>query len=326
MEPETDRPLSRDDLVATILGSTAEFDAEEIARQAGVDLETTRRVWRALGFPEYGEDEVAFTRGDMEALQLLNSSIGEGVIDFDTALNLTRAMGTTMSRLADWEIAALVPRLPSEGGSQGRIKAAKELLESVGAPFERLMIYAWRRHLAAAASRIEALGTDEEDVSTSEVTVGFIDIVAFSALSNEIGEERVGDLVEVFESRCHDVVSAHGGRVIKSLGDSVLFVSDDAVKALDIANGLIKVIGRDSRMPDVRLGLASGGVAMRMGDVFGPPVNLAARLTAVARRNRVIIDDATAALLPEDDYDTRRLPARPLRGFGLVEPINVRSR
>ena len=72
-------------------------------------------------------------------------------------------------------------------------------------------------------------------------------------------------------------------------------------------------------MPDVRLGLASGAVVMRLGDVFGPPVNLAARLTAVARRNRVIIDAATAELLPADQFETRRLPgpagAR-LRGRG----------
>ena len=63
---------------------------------------------------------------------------------------------------------------------------------------------------------------------------------------------------------------------------------------------------------------------MRMGDVFGRPVNLASRLTAVARRNRVIVDEATAALLPAEQYRARRLPARPMHGFGLVEPVTVR--
>jgi adenylate cyclase len=156
------------------------------------------------------------------------------------------------------------------------------------------------------------------------VTVGFADIVSFTALSNEIEQDRIGDLVEVFESRCADVVAAQRGRVIKSIGDSVLFVNPDPVRAYDTAAGIINVIGRDSRMPDVRLGLASGSVVTRLGDVFGPPVNMAARLTAVARRNRVIIDGATAALLPPDQFETRRLPARPVRGFGLVEPLTVR--
>ncbi len=154
--------------------------------------------------------------------------------------------------------------------------------------------------------------------------MGFADIVSFTELSNQIEEDRIGDLVEIFESRCSDVVAARRGRVIKSIGDSVLFVNTDPIRAYDTAEGIINVIGRDSRMPDVRLGLASGSVVMRMGDVFGPPVNMAARLTAVARRNRIIIDASTAELLPSDQFETRLLPARPVRGFGLVEPVAVR--
>ena len=168
------------------------------------------------------------------------------------------------------------------------------------------------------------MGAAEEDLSTSQLSVGFADIVSFTALSNDISRERIGDLVEVFESRCADVVARNNGRVIKSIGDSVLFVNDDPIRAYDTAEGIITVIGRDKRMPDVRVGLASGSVVMRMGDVFGPPVNMAARLTAVARRNRIIIDAATARLLPEDQFETRRLPARPMRGFGILEPVAVR--
>ena len=105
--------------------------------------------------------------------------------------------------------------------------------------------------------------------------------------------------------------------MIKTLGDSVLFIVEDAdPRAIDIAAGIITVIGRDPRMPDVRVGLATGPVVLRMGDVFGPAVNMAARLIGVARRNRVIIDERTAELLPEDQFETRRLPARPVRGFG----------
>jgi adenylate cyclase len=96
------------------------------------------------------------------------------------------------------------------------------------------------------------------------------------------------------------------------------------VTGLHIAEDIVQVIGRDKRLPDVRLGLATGTVTQRLGDVFGPPVNLAARLTAVARRNRVIVDATTAALLPPADFETRPLPERPLRGFGVVEPVSAR--
>lgn len=321
--PGDEREFTRDDLEHAILGERPRYTAEEVAGDTEEALEHSRRLWRSLGFPEYG-DEVAFTDGDKEALAILRDATDREVIDFETAQALTRAVGQTMSRLADWEVATLLPRLERmEGGSSSRLGAAIDMVKAVNAPFERLLVYAWRRHLAAAAARIEALGTDE-NAATYDVTVGFADIVSFTALSNEIGEERVGDMIEIFESRCHDVVSSHHGRVIKSLGDSVLFIVEDAVRAYDIADGIIKVFGRDPRMPDVRLGMASGSVVLRMGDVFGPPVNMASRLTAVARRNRVIIDEATAELLPPAEFETRHLPARPVRGFGLVEPIAVR--
>ena len=65
-------------------------------------------------------------------------------------------------------------------------------------------------------------------------------------------------------------------------------------------------------------------MVQRLGDIFGPPVNMAARLTQVARRNRLIVDQNTADLLPVSEWEHRQLPARPVRGFGLVEPVAVR--
>jgi adenylate cyclase len=328
MAPEPGPPTPSD-IERLILGGDPEFTAAEVAERIGSELGDARRVWRALGFPELDPDTRMFTRVDAEALDQVRGAIASGLIDRDTAVNLTRAVGQTMARLADWEVATMGPLVEEiEAGpwaTGSRSGATRRLLEQLGEPFETLLIYAWRRHLAAAVARAEASrAAEEEGPGGTDVTVGFADIVAFTALSNEIGESRVGDLIEIFESRCHDVVATHQGRVIKSLGDSVLFVVDDAVRGLDIADGIIQVIGRDGRMPDVRVGLASGPVAMRLGDVFGPAVNMAARLTGVARRNRVIIDETTADRLPEDRFEVRRLPARPVRGFGIVEPIAVR--
>jgi len=321
-------PPSQADVEELILGGEPQFTAVELAQQTGTTLPEARRIWRALGFPEYDPGAVAFTGADAVALALVRRVVDEELVDFDTAINLTRALGQTMSRLADWDVATLAPRIdPAHTGEDAahlRMTEAMRLINEMGGSFEHLIIYAWRRHLAAALARAEALASSDDETTTTNVTVGFADLVAFTALSNEIGEIRIGDLVEIFESRCHDVVSTQRGRVIKSLGDSVLFVVDDPIRALDIAEGIITVIGRDPRMPDVRIGMASGPVALRMGDVFGPAVNMAARLTGVARRNRMIIDEATAELLPDDLFEVRRLPARPLRGFGLVEPIAVR--
>ena len=317
----------RDSLSRAILGEEPVHSAFEVAAETGVTIEELRRLWRALGFPEAGT-EVAFTRSDAEAVSTLSGIVESGAIDFDMGVMLTRAVGQTMARLADWEVATLVNRVEElERGDQAtgsRAGSAMRLMADVNAPFEQLLIYAWRRHLAAAVARIQALGATETDLHTTQLTVGFADIVGFTALSNEVSRSRLGEIVETFESRCADVVATCRGRVIKSLGDSVLFVNDDPIAAYDTAEGIINVIGRDKRLPEVRVGLASGAVEMRLGDVFGPPVNMASRLTGVARRNRIIIDQDTADLLPPDQFETRRLPARPVRGFGLVEPLAVR--
>ena len=319
---------TRDALERAILGEPPVFNAQQVSAETGVTVEEAQRLWRALGFPEHGLETTAFNHADVEAVTTLLAAVSSGLIDFDMAVNLTRALGQTMARLADWEVGTLIHRVEElETGDEAtgsRMGSAMRVVGEFSTPFEELMIYAWRRHLAAAVARIEALGANEEDLHTVQLTVGFADIVSFTALSNEISEDRIGDLVEVFESRCADVVASQRGRVIKSIGDSVLFVNNDPIRAYDTAEGIIQVIGRDPRMPDVRVGLATGSVVMRLGDVFGPPVNLAARLTAVARRNRVIIDETTARRLPEDQFETRRLPARPVRGFGDIEPLAVR--
>jgi adenylate cyclase len=316
-----------EDLERAIVGEVPTLRGEQVADAAGLSTHQAQRLWRALGFPEAG-DAAAFTDRDRVALQTIVGAVDVGAIDFDTAVRLTRAVGQTMARLADWQVATLSARVEQlEAGPEAtgsRIGSALRLTEQVGVPFEELLVYSWRRHLAQAVARVEALGASESDLHTTQVTVGFADIVRFTALSNELDEDRIGDLVEIFESRCADVVAASSGRVIKTLGDSVLFVSEDPGRAMDIALSIIDVIGHDIRLPDVRIGLATGSVIMQLGDVFGPPVNMAARLTGVARRNRVITDRTTADLLPPGQFDTRPLPARPLRGFGVVEPVAVR--
>ncbi len=318
--------MSDSDPGLTFLGEEPQLTAAEVAERAGLPLGQARRLWRTLGFPEHGEAR-AYTEADVEALRLMADLLGQGVIGFDVALNVARGVGLSMARLADWEVGELVHHVDDafaqQGGEEGG-DATAWVLERFGTRFEELLLYSWRRHLAAAVARMQSVRAVDSDPHTTDLSVGFADIVGFTALSNEVTRERIGELVEIFEARCGDVIAREQGRLIKSMGDAVLYVNDDPLAAFRTAEGIINVIGRDPRMPDVRVGLASGGVVLRLGDVFGPPVNLAARLTQVARRNRIIVDHATADLLPADQIESRPLPPRPVRGFGVVEPVAVR--
>lgn len=304
-----------------LLGETPRLTAAQVAEQAGMPLEQARRLWRTLGFAEHGDAE-AYTTADVDALRMMTQILDKGFIDFDIALNVARGVGLTMARLADWEVSELVQHVdpdPPTGDAP-----PESLIDQFSGQFEELLLYSWRRHLAAAVTRMQSVRAIDSDPHTTDLSVGFADIVGFTALSNELTRERIGELVDIFESRCGDVITREQGRLIKSMGDAVLFVNDDPMAAFKTAEGIITVIGRDPRMPDVRVGLATGGVVLRLGDVFGPPVNLAARLTQVARRNRIIADHVTADLLPREVVEARPLPPRPVRGFGVVEPVAVR--
>lgn len=327
-----DRPrsaLDRDDLERAILGDLPRHTSIEVAESAGVSLADARRLWRALGFADAGEDP-AFTDADLDALTLIAKLTGSDILDFETAVKLTRAVGQTVARLADWQVATLAEHVESveagDDASGSRLFTAFQMAHEVEPAFERLLVYAWRRHLAAAVGRVEALGAAEEELLTVHLTVGFADLVSFTKLSNGLDEDTLGDLVETFESKAADIVAGLGGRVIKTLGDSVLFVTENATAGVETALQIVDTIAVEEQLPDVRVGLASGPVVTRLGDVFGSPVNLAARLTSVARRNRVIIDHDTAVRLPRDKFEVRGLTPRPLHGFGSVEPIAVRRR
>ncbi len=293
------------------------FTSRQVAAAAGMPLADVRRLWRALGFAD-ARGAASFTAADIEALSLARDLVGDDLMDFETIVQLTRALGRTMSRLADWQVSTLRetgdPRATSDRSAVA---------------FEQLLVYAWRRHLEAATVRRRSrpdldAPAGSESARTATETVGFADLVGFTSLSNGLATDELASLVETFEARCSDLVAAGGGRVVKTLGDSVLFLAPHPVVGTEVALAVVETLGTDPELPDVRLGVATGKVVLRLGDAFGPPVNLAARLTAVARRNHVIVDARTAAALAPDSYVTRTLTPRPMRGFGDVEPITVR--
>jgi adenylate cyclase len=317
----------RDTLASLILGGDLPLTSAEVVEKGGLTLDEGQRLWRALGFPDTGES-VAYGDADVRAVSIVASAIELGVLDEKTAFRMTRALGHTMSRLADWQVSTLVEQVEhdvEDGKSGSRLAAAIELATTAAPGFEELIIYAWRRHLAAAAARIEALGAADEELLTTVMTVGFADLSRFTSLSNHLSDAKLGALVEDFETRCADIVTSHGGRVIKTMGDAVLFVTATAPEGTRTSLDIVGQIGSRAELPDIRVGMATGSVISRLGDVFGPPVNLAARLSHVARSNRVLIDDVTAAALGEE-FDLRILPPRPLRGFGNVSPITVSER
>jgi adenylate cyclase len=188
---------------------------------------------------------------------------------------------------------------------------------------ERLLGYVWRRHLAATAGRVLAAG--QADSVARRLAVGFADLVGFTSLTRQVSEEELGLLVERFESLASDLVAECAGRVVKTVGDEVMFTADSPSVAAEIGIRLAERVGADADLPDVRVGLGFGTVLSRLGDVYGEPVNLASRLTSIARPGTVLVDRELAAVLEEDDHwRLRRVPPRPVRGYALLQGFRLR--
>ncbi|UCM91898.1 adenylate/guanylate cyclase domain-containing protein [Streptomyces marincola] len=322
-----------------ILGARRQYTPFQAARAAGVPMDLASRFWRAMGFPDIGPAK-ALTESDVLALRRLAGLVEAGLLSESMAIQVARSTGQTTARLADWQIDSFLEGLtePPEPGMT-RSEVTYPLVELLLPELEEFLIYVWRRQLAAASGRVVQAQDDAEMVDR-RLAVGFADLVGFTRLTRRLEEEQLGELVEAFETTAADQVAARGGRLIKTLGDEVLFAVDDPGTAADIGLRLVETLGDDPMMPELRVGIAFGTVTTRMGDVFGNTVNLASRLTSIAPKDMVLVDGAmreeltAAGLAPHSekaaDSDGGRAAAyrfalqplyqRPVRGLGIVEP------
>lgn len=299
----------------------------EVAERVGVSVADASRLWRALGFPDVGDDVRVFADIDVETLGMAVSLERRGILDEVSQAAVTRTVGQAMSRLAEWQVGFLFQLLTQSGSEAlvGSDRSVVDFVEEMVPTLQRFHTYAWRRHLAAYAARaLAGTGVDR----SGDTVVGFVDISGYTSLTRKIGAEELGRVLERFESLAADLVATYGGRVIKSLGDEILFIDDDALGAVRLALQIVASCNEDPEMPDVRAGLAYGPTMGRLGDVFGSTVNLASRLTSVAKPSSVLVDRTLADVLRADD-GADDLIVRPLarvsvRGFAHLQPWLVR--
>ncbi|HEX7354103.1 MAG TPA: adenylate/guanylate cyclase domain-containing protein [Mycobacteriales bacterium] len=288
MAEETDDPAPR------LLGSTRYLTGDEVAEQAGMPRAEADALWQALGFPHLGDD-VAFADGDVRALRQAKALMDANVVGPELRLAQARILGRTMAALAESQV-----MLAEEAAQRGVVTDPFELLDTM----ETLQTYIWRRHLLAATERIASRPVE----GTVAIAVGFTDLVSYTARSREMSTEGLAKLLDEFEARAQAVVVDGRGRIVKTLGDEIMWVADDPVDAAEIALGLAD--------EEVRTGVAFGPTLERAGDHYGPTVNLAARLTGLARPGTVLIDrEMDDCLAGEDRFRRKHLRPASVRGY-----------
>lgn len=304
------------------------YTRAELARRAGIDPEQVRRFWRAMGFPDPPDDDAIFTDTDVAVLSAFDRFLDDDMVDPEVALQITRAVGQAMSRVAEAEVAAVRERLEALGLIEGRTdeevsKAVVARSAALLPAIEGLLVYQWRRHLAAAAQRV-VMARQLGDAGLA-LTVGFADMVGFTALSQQLEERELAQVVGRFETLAYDAVASHGGRIVKMIGDEVMFVTDEPAAAVEIGLILAEAYGEDETVSDVRVGLAYGPVLGLEGDYFGPTVNLASRIVNIAYVGSVVVSSEIQARLADDDrFVLRAARPRRLKGIGLTPVWVVR--
>lgn len=299
-----------------LLGGPPTLTGPQLAEAVGIPFELARERWRSLGFTSPPEDEVAFTQADLDAMRLTERLRELGFTDEDQESALIRTLGRSYARLADWQMSVLGRAIDLEKVSVEELADTFAELDPV---IEGVMRYVWRRHVLNVVSRrlLSATGAAGEE----SLAVGFADIVNYTRQSRSLGQEELAHLVDEFDGEAQRIITDHNGRVIKTIGDEVLFVADQPSDAALIALELVERHVLNEDFPELRVGLAYGPVLARLGDVFGPTVNVASRLTGTARPGRVLTDRGMAEALEDDPaFRLRRARRTAVKGYRHLEP------
>lgn len=315
--------MDQERLERILLGGERRYTRLEVAEKTGVPIERATRLWRALGFATVDDDAVVFTEADVEAVRTADQLISSGLLEAGLEVPVTRALGQHLSRLAEWQVHMLWSLITENEQLGNDDDQVMRLVERLVPELQQVQNFVWRRHLAAFAGR--ALASPDEDLETRTEVAGFVDMVGYTRLTRRIDEAELSEVLERFETLATEVVAEHHGRIVKMIGDEVLFVADSPADAAEIALRLTERARADETLPDVRAGMASGRILSRLGDVYGSVVNLASRLTSIARPGTILVDRQLANELgPDARYVVR--PRRPVsvRGYSRLRPFALR--
>jgi adenylate cyclase len=298
-----------------------QFTLAEVAEQIGAPVAQVRRMWRALGLVEADPNGPVASPDD---IAMLGTALAmAAALGFEPSLGLARVMSASLARIGDATSTVVRGRLPdmavSTSGSELATARAFAAIAAAVPDIARALDVLFRHHLEAARKHFER--TESWDVMGENgirLAVGFADLCGFTGLSQHLTMEELSNLLSGFEEIAGDIVQDHAGRIVKFIGDAVMYVAPDVVSAVAVADDLLGAA--DANGLTGRAAVTAGTVLALDGDYFGPVVNLAARLVAIAEAGQVLASDSVVERL-DGRRQTVELGAQQLRGFD--EPVLV---
>jgi adenylate cyclase len=302
-----------------ILSAGISLSAADLAERTSIGVDDAVALWRTLGVAVPDGETVMFTERDAD---LTSFVVKLAATEFG-GIELLRVLGSSLARVAEAAVSFFVQTaepesIPTEADALVAAQlvamataGALQLGDSMGAVFAH--------HLHDAIERQRIAQVDVTDRSLHRLAVGFVDLVGFTPLALHTTPSALLELITLFEIKAFEVVSAYNGRIVKHIGDEVMFVALDAASACAIARD-ITVAYAEGIEP--RGGVAFGEVITRHGDYYGAVVNLASRLAELAVPKEVLVDEATSASAGRG-FSFRPAGHRLLKGFD--RPLEVYS-
>jgi adenylate cyclase len=300
-----------------LAGSGPRYTPREVAEIAGIDLGFLQRTTAALGVPYPDPDEPSATDADVEAARRVKAFRDAGLPE-DGMLQVARTIGMGTARIAEANRELIVRTLMQPGDTERDLAlrfagAAEHMLPLIGPT----LVYAFQVHLLEQTRRDVIAAADlasGEVGGTVEVAVCFADLVEFTKLGEEIAVEELGLVAGRLEEMA-TAVAEPPVRLVKLIGDAAMLVSTEAAPLVEAGLRLVEAADRESEeFPRLRAGVAHGAALAQAGDYYGRPVNMASRITGIAKPGSVLID-AGAMDAAGEGFSYSFAGERRLKGF-----------
>jgi adenylate cyclase len=292
--------------------------SREICEETGIDLELLEAMQRAFGLPRVDDpDAKVHLRADAEAAAQAKVFVDVGFTR-EQLIAVARVLGHGMAQAADVMREVVLEAVIEPGATELQLaKAYGELVQRASpllGPLAEDVLRLQLRH----GLETEAVSVAERAAGklpgAREVTVCFADLVDFTRLGEAVPPEELESLAARLSGLARDVASPPV-HFIKTIGDAVMFVSTDAAALLRAALALLAAAEKEG-LPQLRIGLAAGNAVRRAGDWFGSPVNLASRVTSVARPGSVVVAESVHDDIGDtDEFAWSFAGARHLKGI-----------
>lgn len=300
---------------------------DQVVERSGVDRDRVERIFRASGLVGADLDQPIFNTDDIDALQLFSAA--EELLGAEAVLQMIRVAGAAMVRVGDAALSVFLtstaaPAMREDESGLRLLEAnmaTAELIPEFGRTLTRMLVRYLRLSFRPMTDEFIA-GELGVDVDTIELAIGFADLVGSTTLAGSRSLAELSAALDGFERTATEVVLAGGGRVVKFIGDEVMFRAPDPDSACAIAVDLVDRVRADPDLPPLRAGVAYGEVLSREGDFYGSTVNLAARITKLSPLHGVIVTAAAArALDPGHAFSVTALGAIEMKG--VAEPVEL---